>query len=231
MIASQNSGVIEFVHPSTMLIAGPTGSGKSNFVVRLLDEHMYEKAIDKVFWYYREWQPLFQVVGRRHANIQFIQHLPSSFDHLDVHDNNLIIIDDLMTDSGASDDVQNLFAVGSHHRNASVILITQNLFDRGKASRSISLNSHYIVLLKNPRDKGQIRAFAAQFSPSQTRYVVEAYEDATASAYSYLLIDCRPETPDEFRIRTQIFRTDAGGDGTVVYKPIPTKASAARKRV
>jgi DNA replication protein DnaC len=109
-MSQQNSGVIEFVHPSTMLVAGPTGCGKSHFVVRLLDEHMYDKPIDKVYWYYREWQPLFEQIARRHGStVEFIQYLPSSFDHLNTQENNLIVIDDLMTDSGESNDVLNLY--------------------------------------------------------------------------------------------------------------------------
>ena len=48
------------------------------------------------------------------------------------------------------------FSRGSHHRNLSVIYIVLNLFYQEKDSRSISLNSHYLILFKNPRDKLQI---------------------------------------------------------------------------
>jgi hypothetical protein len=49
-----------------------------------------------------------------------------------------------------------------HHRNLSVILITQNLFHQGKHCRYISLNVKYLVLLKNVRDKNQFWHFARQ---------------------------------------------------------------------
>ena len=52
---------------------------------------------------------------------------------------------------------------GSHHRNLSVIYTVQNLFHQGKGNRSKSLNSHYLVLYKNPRDK-----LATDFAPSKT---------------------------------------------------------------
>ena len=45
--------------------------------------------------------------------------------------------------------IVNLFTSGSHHRNLSMIYIMQNLFHQGKGSRTISLNGHYLVLLKN----------------------------------------------------------------------------------
>jgi hypothetical protein len=66
----------------------------------------------------------------------------------------LIILDDLINDA-YSKCVCDLFTKGSHHRNISVILITQNLFYQSKYCRGISLNAKYIVL-KNVRDMNQL---------------------------------------------------------------------------
>ena len=52
-----------------------------------------------------------------------------------------------------------------------VICIVQNLFHQGKGNRSISLNSHYLVLFKNPRDKLQILTLAKQMYPGQTDFL------------------------------------------------------------
>jgi len=71
----------------------------------------------------------------------------------------LVILDDLLTDV-YSKQVCELFTRGSHRRNISVILITQNLFHQGRFCRDISLNSHYIVALKNVRDKKQFMYLA-----------------------------------------------------------------------
>jgi hypothetical protein len=49
-----------------------------------------------------------------------------------------------------------LFTEKSHHRNIIVMYIVQNLFHRGKHHRVISLNAHYMVLFRNPRDVSQI---------------------------------------------------------------------------
>jgi len=67
-----------------------------------------------------------------------------------------MVIDDHMEDAGGDERIVNLFTKGSHHRNLSVIYILQNVFHQGKGSRSISLNSHYLVHFKNPRDQLQI---------------------------------------------------------------------------
>ena len=66
------------------------------------------------------------------------------------------MLDDQMIDASKDKSIVNLFTRGSHHRNLSVIYIVQNLFYQEKDSRSISLNSHYLILFKNPRDKLQI---------------------------------------------------------------------------
>ena len=52
------------------------------------------------------------------------------------------------------------FTRKEHHRNASVVYITQNLFQQSKSSRTISLNAHYLVLFQSPRDKMQIKVLA-----------------------------------------------------------------------
>jgi len=68
-------------------------------------------------------------------------------------------------DSAYSTKVSELFSKGSHHRDISLILITQNLFHQGPSSRDIYLNRKYIVVFKNPRDKTQIVYLAQQLYP------------------------------------------------------------------
>ena len=68
----------------------------------------------------------------------------------DVNKRNLIVFDDQMIDASKDKRIVNLFIRGSHHPNLSVIYIVQNLFHQGNGNRSISLNSHYLVLFKNP---------------------------------------------------------------------------------
>jgi len=68
-------------------------------------------------------------------------------------------------DSVYSTRVSQLFTKGSHHRNVSLVLVTQNMFHQGPSSHDISLNSKYIVVFKNPRDKTQIVHLARQVYP------------------------------------------------------------------
>ena len=96
-----------------------------------------------------------------------------------------------MIDAGGDKRIVNLFTRCSHHRNLSVIYIVQNLFHQGKGSRSISLNSHYLVLFKNPRDKLQIVTLAKQTYPGQTHSFIQRYEEAVQRPFGCLLVDLK----------------------------------------
>ena len=97
----------------------------------------------------------------------------------DVSNRNLIVLDDQMIDASKDKRIENLFTRGSHHRNLSVIYIVQNLFYQEKDSRSISLNSHYLILFKNPRDKLQIVTLPKQMYPGQTNKAVRRSSQKT----------------------------------------------------
>ena len=120
------------------------------------------------------------------------------------HDNSLIVLDDLMSQCSNDPRVADLFTRGSHHRGISVLYLTQNLFPPGKLSRTISLNSHYMLIFRNPRDSLGITTLAKQMFPKHTDYLLEAFRDATSKPYGYLLIDCHQLTPENMRLRTNI---------------------------
>ena len=82
----------------------------------------------------------------------------------------------------------------------------QNLFHQGKGSRSISLNSHYLVLFKNPRDKLQILTLAKQMYPGQTDFFINQYEEVVRRPFGYLLVDLKTTTQDNCRLRTNVLR-------------------------
>lgn len=198
----------KLIHPSNCILAGPTGSGKTVFVKKLIDFKMFEPMPTHIVYCYGVYQPLFNSM----KNVTFEEGLPSNLGSLR---NALIIIDDLMTELAGDTRLSNLFTKGSHHRNLSVIFITQNFFHQGKEMRNIHLNSHYIVLYKNPRDKSQVTHLARQMFPGKTKAFQEIYQDATAPAYGYLFIDLRPETDERLRMRTGIFPQDK----YFVYEP------------
>ena len=123
----------------------------------------------------------------------------------------LLIIDDLMSETDSR--VTKIFTKGSHHLNCSEIYISQNLFNKSKENKNICLNTHYLVLFKNPRDSAQVMHLGQQIFPDAIKYFKEPFVDATSFPYSYLLIDLRTTTPDLLRLGTDIFSDKR----TIVY--------------
>ena len=132
--------------------------------------------------------------------IELNEGIPSDIDSgefLDVSTRNLIVLDDLMTQSGGDKRIADLFTKGSHHRNLSVIYVVQNIFHQGRETRNISLNAHYIVLFKSPRDKQQISVLARQVNPGHVQEFMKSYEEATKRPHGYLMLDLKPTTDDQ----------------------------------
>ena len=84
----------------------------------------------------------------------------------------------------------------------------ENLFPKGSEMRNISLNSNYIALMRNSRDRAQITHLARQMYPGRSECLTAAYEDATKDSYGYLLLDFRNTTPEQLRVRTGLFPGD-----------------------
>jgi hypothetical protein len=190
-------------HPFTAIIAGPTGSGKTVFTFNMIEnaQEMITPSPEKIIYCYGEYQQIFN----NYPQVEFNEGLPN-ISQFDGKQRVLLILDDLMTES--NDSVTNIFTKFSHHRNVSVIFLTQNLFFNSKHNRTMSLNSHYIVVFKNPRDALQIATLARQMYPGKSKFLVEAYKNATEKPFGYLMLDLKPDTEEKYRVQTNIFPTD-----------------------
>jgi hypothetical protein len=183
-------------HEFTMVVAGPSKSGKTEFVKQLVqDTHWISPPPEKIVWCYREWQKAYESLQ---DSVTFVKNIPSDDEKLvaDLSTRHLLIFDDMMRGK-AIESIVDWFTRKAHHRNTSVIYITQNLFDRAAQHRTISLNAHYLVLFKNPRDKSQIGVLSRQL---QMLHLLPAYEEATGRPHGYLLVDLSPQTPEELRL-------------------------------
>ena len=189
-----------FIHPFSILLAGPSGSGKTYFAMKLLSERC-SVQYKKIIWYYAEWQPCYEAAPN---NIQFIPGMPTSLD--DAIDNvsgpRAVVFDDMMSKCADSELVAEAFTQKRHHQDLTVVLILQNLFVQGKVMRNIHLNSQYMVLFNNPRDRGQFNCFARQIEAGNSKSLVSSYIDATKEKFGHFLIDLKPGTPDILKYRS-----------------------------
>lgn len=189
----------------TMCVAGPSHSGKTTFVLKLLDhrQEIFNCHVNRVVWCYGIYQHKLNSVlqGKGydvHANIINVS---------DIQPNDIIVLDDLIHESKSSQDVTSMFTRAAHHKPCFIIFIMQNLFPPGKESRTRSLNTHYYVIFKNPRDKSQVEFLARQIFPRHPKTLTRIFEEATEKAHSYLFVDLTQECPDKYRFRTNLFQS------------------------
>ena len=198
-----------FITPTTMVVSGATGSGKTTWLKRVLENpSLFSEKPDRIIYCYGAWQPAFEEM----KNVEFIEGL--NIPKNNGKDHMLIILDDLMCEVVQSPVAQSLFTEGSHHNKITVIFILQNLFQQGKHARSIMINSHYIIVMKNPRDIQQVKLLGRQLD--QEKLVTQAYKDCMKEQYGYLVIDLSPHNKNEdLRVKTKIFP----GEDPVIFLP------------
>ena len=203
-------GEFVFQHPMTMNVCGPTSCGKTTWLKQFLlnVNRMLQPRPHCIIWFYKRWQPIYTELKQKLNNIKFIQGIPPALKNAKFFDERfptLFIFDDLMRDATKNSDICELYTEGSHHRNLSVICLLQNIYHHGRENRTMSLNTQYLVLFKNPRDQLQVMTLSRQMFPHRSYQFMDQFNRATAKPFGYLVIDLKQNTPDYQRLRTDAF--------------------------
>ena len=186
----------------TMCVSGPSHSGKTHFILNLLDrrQEIFDCVPNRVYWCYG----IYQHSLHRDLSTKGYIVKPGIISTADIQPYDIIVLDDLLNESKNSQDVTAMFTKAAHHKPCFIIFIMQNLFPSGKEARTRSLNTHYYVIFKNPRDKSQIEFLARQIAPRKSKALIEVFEAATDKPYNYLFLDFTQECPDEYRLRSNL---------------------------
>ena len=202
-----------FNHMFSMLVVGPSQCGKTYFVEKMLTEHCIHFPNRKrthITWYYNQWQPCYKTLQSSLGDsIHFTQGIPNLSD--DLHEinpkwNNILVFDDLMAQAMDSSVLSRLFTQG-RHRNASVILLLQNMFPKGKFNTDISRNAQYLVLFRSPSDRKQIDMIAERIFAKDRPNFMSVYGKVTTQPYGYVLIDNQPKTHSQHQVVSHVFET------------------------
>ena len=200
-----------FRHKFSLLVVGPTQSGKTYFVQQILKHNriVYEEQESiRIFWYYNQWQECYEKLKKSLGkSIRFERGVPElSEDLCEINPryNNIIILDDLMAEATDSPVVSRLFTQG-RHRNASVILLLQNMFPKGKYNTDISRNAQYLALFRRPSDRKQIGITGERMFDKNRVHFMNAYYKETEKPFGYLLVDNKSGTPADKQIPADLF--------------------------
>ena len=203
-----------FKHPFTMTVSGPTGSGKTWLIKDIFRHNIIFPAPQRVLILFKRWQPLYDEIKKIIPYAEFIQGIPTDLDHddfFDVAKNNLILMDDLQSTTANDPRIADLFTEGSHHRNLSVINLTQTLFPPGKNSATLRRNTQYMIIFKSPMSQDQVKTLGTFMFPGRLDQFLRVFNEATSKPHGYLVIDAKQSTPEYERFKTDIIQESIKG--------------------
>ena len=171
-----------FQHPCNIMIAGPTGCGKTYFLHRVLFHKLIDPIPTRIVLFYQEDQPMYAQWREWYPQLKMIHGWQENMDEMfKSSETNLLILDYQMGAAGKSEELKTLFTMVSHHRNLTVIYLVQNIFDQGKSMRTVSLNAQYFVLFRNPRDFEQLHRLGSQMFEDKKQIISKVMNQITTS--------------------------------------------------
>lgn len=223
---------LRFKTPCSMCISGPSMSGKSEFIVQLIQnkDKMFDVDFEQIFYCAPEslilrHNPIFEKIKVTFPLVQLVCGLPDIAKlnlNIDTRPK-LIIIDDLMTEFLNSAAMVHLMAVQGHHFNITTIFTLQNFFAPSKYGKTSPRNANYKVIFYNRTDLTEVRNISLQICPNQPRFLLDSFEflkKEFSSEPPYIVIDGHTQSAlKELFVRSQIFPNDGGEIRPIFFFP------------
>ena len=207
---------IQWVHPSTTVVAGPSNSGKTTLISRILENknNLLTCSTLKTVLFYNQSQEIYRkwsgagLIDYSQKGIPSLTDFEAIAKFYSNSEGAVIIFDDLGAQVLANlDFFEHIFVVLSHHLKLSVFLVVHNLFEKGL--RKISLNTNRFVITANHRDQSQIGYLSRQAFPGSKNFLTSVYNYILSSVpYGYLILDFSQNRNKYLRISTQWFSKD-----------------------
>ena len=193
-----------------MSIVGPSGSGETELMFHMLQGNSFYQRFEKIYYFHKEFQPLFREMQGSVARIEFINY--SGLEITKNLSNCLLIFDDSCQEIFNDKEFVKTATFG-RYRKLHVIYVKHNLFHQSKWSRTIDLKTTHIILFKSLRNIQQIEYLGKQLNC--LLLLKDAYKLATAEPYGHLIIDLDPKTSQGLQFASQII----GPDPSIFYVP------------
>ena len=202
------SGGFKIRRGFVMYVNGPTASGKTCFIEKLLEnsDRLIDGKFDRVIWCYGiETKEM-----KNYTGIE-LHKGPPTMEMLEGDEQKLLVLEDLLTYyQKHKSELTDLTTKIMHHCNCSIINVVQNLFAQDRTART---QCTYVCLMNSPADALQYSTFGRQVFGERQSVFKEALADAHSKPYSHLFIDLHPLTDNRLRILSDIFSEE----GPIVY--------------
>ena len=189
--------------PFRGLIGGPSSSGKTFFIFRLLmlRKELFNDQFTKIIYCYphqefstKKDQEFFQKLELNVPGIEIANELPSVSSLQASQGHTLLILEDMMHELISSASHMKLYTVYSSHCSVSILTTTQNYFEQGKYSKTILRNQTFIVLFDSLSDRQATSMISRQLFPQSKNFLIECFtwlqNNVTSREYRYVFIDC-----------------------------------------
>ena len=209
----------QLIHPFNAQLYGPSGCGKTTLTVEILRKRreIINVELNKVIYIFSHHQPVFHELSISDPDIVFTNQL-EDLENL-IEGPCLVVCDDQMDALGQSSKGNELltrfFIKSGHHLSVSFLVLMQNAFRKGL--RDLNINTHYVILFRNPRDMSVIMTLSRQISAGDTKFLTAAYKRAVEhKPFKHLFLDLHPRSPNlRFWCRSNIFPLE----DTEIYVP------------
>ena len=178
-----------------------SGSGKTHFVLQVIKNKLIHPFPSRIFYMYNVEQDFMKTWNSTDGNpkISFIKGL--DFEKMDTNEPSMLVIDDLVLQKNVQ--VAEAFILGSHHKKISLFYLTQSLFHNDNIYRTMSSNSHYMVLFHSLRNSRQLNTLARQiFAGKDLERLKNAYKRASERDRGFVVLNFSPESPKELTVVT-----------------------------
>ena len=200
--------------PFRMLIIGPSGFGKTNTLLHLINNF---HPIDKIYLYAKDLhEPKYEyLINKReqagiknlnnpHAFIKYSDDMDDVLDDINNYNKNrdkkvLIVFDDMIADIEYKKNfkriIKELF-YRARKINVSIVFITQSYF---RALKDARLNSIHYILMKIGHKKELKRIAEEKSGHLDYKDFLKIYNYCTKEPYSFMTIDARPTATMVFK--------------------------------
>lgn len=222
---------LKFPAPFTMSINGPSQSGKSSFVCKLIENRrdLFNVNFDRIIFCQQEHlilrpNEIFERLRLSFPQMELVAGLPDikrlQLD-IDPSSHKLVIIDDMQCEFLESKEMYQLLSVDCHHSLISTIYCLQNYFAASKFKKSISRNTHFKVLFYNRCDLTELRHISMQIQPNNATFLQSCFNFLSKTFpgdFHYIVIDghFRSPTP-QFVVKSLIFPKENGKIEPIIF--------------
>ena len=185
--------------PFRMVVVAPSGSGKTNFILNMLQKFSQGKGTFNTITIItkNKQEPLYEWLEDKTKKtvkiLEGIENIPN-LDKFNKEDQHIVIFDDLVLEKDQKK--MNEFYIRGRKKGISVCYLSQSFF---KIPKVIRTNCNYFVILKLS-GKRDLNLILSEFELDVSKQeLINMYEYATKEKFNVLLIDV--EAPKEKRFR------------------------------